>query len=867
MFTRILTSRLPLIVYNPSKVFSLNFFKAVFNAGGLPVFDTEFLSHYEIVEGIKALISADILFGLRLVNPNLELIYDIKELNAARLESIVISLDNTISQGSINDYDKADDNSSVRDKVFEPVKSINKNFPHSKIILEVREININDLIKAINPHALILRGNEASGRVSNYSSFILMQWYLKNSDLPVFIHGGVGRNTASGMFAAGVSGVVLDSQVWLADESPLSENFRNLLSSLDESDSIEITTDSRNIFRVFAKLGTKIAKELKEKAILISANGVDDNLDEKLDNKLINDNLIETASNTAKSNSTKENCAALIYKEIGEHITPLDKSDAPAVQSLFFIGQDGFFAKNFALISSNLKDMISGFFKDIGDQLNYVDSFDPMKPDSAMAKEHGTRLPLIQGPMANVSDNADFAAKVLEAGALPFFAVGSLPPALAENMIKRGAEKVPVFGTGLVGIEAFNPAVEKHLEIVRKYKAPFALFAGGIPSQVIELEKAGTKTYLHTPSISMMENAIKGGCTRFIFEGREAGGHVGSLSSLVLWEAAIAKIKERLELDSVESANIIDSKLNSQANTNKNFLSQLSLVFAGGISTCFASCFISGIASCLAAKGVKIGIQVGTAYLFSKEIVETKSIKEQYQTILCEEDETMVIGNSVGLASRTAPTDFAKKMIKREKEMIKKGEKLEDRKRAFEKNNIGSLLIGAKGFLPDFKNPGEENYRWFEGEEHKTRGNFLSGDALAFFKDTTTIDKIHGMFFDIPHVVGTDFTPTHLATPDHAASTTLFNVKEKLFSNLNRLEVLSSETKSINDEIAVIGMGCILPDAKNPEELWENILAKRYSIREMEDSRIRKDLYYDPDKTAEDKAYTMLAGYIKDFVF
>ncbi|MBF0411502.1 MAG: SDR family NAD(P)-dependent oxidoreductase [Desulfamplus sp.] len=851
MFTRILTSRLPLIVYNPSKVFSLNFFKAVFNAGGLPVFDTEFLSHYEIIEGIKALISADILFGLRLVDPNLELIYDIKELNAARLDSIVISLDN------INADDKADDNESVRNKVFESVKSINKNFPHSKIILEVREININDRIKAINPHALILRGNEAGGRVSNYSSFILMQWYLKNSDLPVFIHGGVGRNTASGMFSAGVSGVVLDSQVWLAKESPLSENFRTLLSSLDESDSIEITTDSRNIFRVFAKLGTKIAKELKDKAILISANGVDD--------KLIDDNLIESTSNTTKNSNSKENCAALIYKEIGEHITPLDKSDAPAVQSLFFIGQDGFFAKNFALISPNLKDMISEFFKDIGEQLNYVDSFDPMRVDSPMAKEHGTRLPLIQGPMANVSDNPDFAAKVLEAGALPFFAVGSLPPALAENMIKRGAEKVPVFGAGLVGIEAFNPAVEKHLEIVRKYKAPFALFAGGIPSQVIELEKAGTKTYLHTPSISMMENAIKGGCTRFIFEGREAGGHVGSLSSLVLWEAAIAKIKERSASASLNSA---DSTQNGgTADINNNLLSKLSLVFAGGISTCFASCFISGIASCLAAKGVKIGIQVGTAYLFSKEIVETKSIKEQYQTILCEEDETMVIGNSVGLASRTAPTEFAKKMIQKEKEMIKKGEKLEDRKRAFEKNNIGSLLIGSKGFLPDFKNPGEENYRWFEGEEHKTRGNFLSGDALAFFKDTTTIDQIHGMFFDIPHVVGTNFTPTHRVTPEHAASTTLFSVKEKLFSNLNRLEVLSSETKSINDEIAVIGMGCILPDAKNPEELWENILAKRYSIREMEDSRIRKDLYYDPDKTAEDKAYTMLAGYIKDFVF
>ncbi|MBF0210998.1 MAG: KR domain-containing protein, partial [Desulfamplus sp.] len=819
MFTRILNSRLPLIIYNPSKVFSLKFFKAIFNSGALPIFDTEFMSSYEIIEGIKTLINSDTLFGLRLVNPDTALIAQIKELNPKRLDCIVLSTDfnNQTNEQAAN-----------INGVFD---LINKSFVSTKIILEVREININEQIARLNPHALILRGNEAGGKVSNYSSFILMQWYLKNSELPIFIHGGVGRNTASGMFAAGVSGVVLDSQVWLSDESPLSENFKNLLLSLDESDSIEITTDTKNIFRVFAKLGTKIAKVLKEKAILISAKSISDN------------------ENSNSYGDPKENPANLIYKEIGDHITPLDKADAPAIQSLFFIGQDGFFSKNFAFICSSsnsnssnsnnaksctLKEMISGFFKEIGEQLSYVDLFDPMRPNSAMAKDHGTKLPLIQGPMANISDNADFAAQILDAGALPFFAVGSLPPSLAESMLERGSKKVSVFGAGLVGIEAFNPAVEKHLELVRKYKAPFALFAGGIPSQVIELEKGGTKTYLHTPSISMMENAIKSGCTRFIFEGREAGGHVGSLSSLVLWEAAISKLKDKDKLE--DNFNISD----------------LSLVFAGGISTCFASCFISGISSWLAAKGVKIGVQVGTAYLFSKEIVETKSMKEQYQTILCQENETVVIGNSVGLASRTAPTQFARMMVEKEKEMIKRGEKLEDRKKVFEKNNIGSLLIGAKGFLPDFKNPGESNYIWFEGEDHKKRGNFLSGDALAFFKETTTIDSIHRMFFDFESALVAPY---------------LSSVKYKLFSNLNRLEILSSETKSVNDEIAVIGMGCILPDANNPEELWENILSKRYSIREMEDTRIRKDLYYDPNRSAEDKAYTMLAGYIKDFKF
>ncbi|SLM28414.1 putative (Acyl-carrier-protein) S-malonyltransferase [Desulfamplus magnetovallimortis] len=803
MLSRILNSRLPLIIYNPCRVFSLNFFTAVFKAGALPVFDTEFLSRQEIIKGIKELINADILFGLRLVEPeNIEkdsvdnTKATVKGSSTTSVEETSVSSSKEEFQALLNEI--SDFESPNIDTI---VVSINsgftsssssssfefKNFSDTKLVLETRNININHRIDALSPHALILKGNEAGGRVSNYSSFVLMQWYLKNSTLPIFIHGGVGRNTASGMFAAGVSGVVLDSQVWLCDESPLSDNFRKLLSTLDESDSMEISTDSRHVFRVFAKLGTRIAKDLKEKGIVVS---------DKKDGSLI------------------------IYKEIEDNITGMDNSDAAAVQSLFFLGQDGFFAKDFAKLPTDLAGMISQFFKDIGSQLNDVDAFDPMRANSPMAEDHGTRLPLIQGPMANVSDNPDFAVKVFEAGALPFFAVGSLPPVLADNMLKNGSEKVKIFGAGLVGIEAFNPAIEKHLEMVKKYKAPFALFAGGIPSQVIELEKAGTKTYLHTPSISMMENAIKSGCTRFIFEGKEAGGHIGSLSSLVLWDAAIAKLKEK----------------------DDETLSGLSLVFAGGISTCFASHFISGISASLAAKGVKIGIQVGTAYLFAKEIVDTKSIKEQYQTILFEEDETMVIGNSVGLASRTAPTEFARMMIQKEKEMIKQGEKLEVRKKTFEKNNIGSLLIGAKGFLPDFKRMGEEYYTWFEGEEHRKKGNFLVGDSLAFFKSSVTLADIHSNFFDR-------------------------YVKQALFYNLDRLEIFSSNKKSVNDEIAVIGMGCLLPDAHDPESLWENILSKRYSIKEMPDDRIRKDLYYDADKSAEDRAYTMLAGYVDDFLF
>ena len=760
MIRRILNSRLPLMVVTPVKVFDVKYFNAIYTAGALPVFDTEFLSHENILESLDALSQEECCFGVRLADHDNELIQKIKGQHIINLDLIVVPL-------SENDVPADFDN-----------------FSDTKIVLELKDIDINEKIDAIGPHAIVLKGNEAGGKVSRYSSFILMQWYLKNSTLPIFIHGGVGKYTAAGMLAAGVSGLVMDSQFLMTDEAPVSDNFKKLLGMVDESDSTEIIFNEKDIYRVFAKLGTKIVKDLKREAIEFT----DDPQGRKK-----------------------------VYQAVCDNMAQFDDKDTQFIQSLFYLGQDGVFAKNFVKTSTRITDIIPEFFKTIGENLEQIDAHDPVKPGSEFAKDQGTRFPLIQGPMANISDNSDFANKVLEHGALPFFAVGSLPDFLAEKMLKDGSEKVDNFGAGLVGIEAFNPMVHKHLELVKKYKVPYALFAGGIPSQAQELEKAGTKTYLHTPSVSMMENAIKNGCKRFIFEGGEAGGHVGMLSSMVLWEDAIATL------------------------LNKDYdLSELYLVFAGGISTRFASFFISGMTSFIAARGAKIGLQVGTAYLFSDEIVDSKAVKKQYQDIIIRENKTVLIGRTLGLASRTAPTNFARMMVENEYDMIKSKESLEKRKRAFEKNQIGSLLIGAKGFLPDFKNPGEENYTWFEDDEHAQRGNFLVGDSLAFFDRGVTIKQIHDNYFQ---------------------------TKSDLYKNLNILEIFSSPENKINDEIAVVGIGCTLPDANDPDSLWENILTKKYSISEMPKERFDRDLYYDPDRSAEDKTYTILAGHADQFKF
>lgn len=65
MLKRILKSKLPIIAYNPIKTFCLKYSKALFNAGALPVLDTEFMKRDEAVNYIKDLSLSDILFGVR----------------------------------------------------------------------------------------------------------------------------------------------------------------------------------------------------------------------------------------------------------------------------------------------------------------------------------------------------------------------------------------------------------------------------------------------------------------------------------------------------------------------------------------------------------------------------------------------------------------------------------------------------------------------------------------------------------------------------------------------------------------------------------------------------------------------------------
>ena len=80
--------------------------------------------------------------------------------------------------------------------------------------------------------------------------------------------------------------------------------------------------------------------------------------------------------------------------------------------------------------------------------------------------------------------------------------------------------------------------------------------------------------------------------------------------------------------------------------------------------------------------------------------------------------------------------------------------------------------------------------------------------------------------------------------------------------NDNRLGSRLQETP-----IAVIGMACLFPEARNAREFWDNIVHKRDSITDVPSNRWDVNDYYDPDPKAPDKTYCKRGGFLPEIDF
>ena len=85
---------------------------------------------------------------------------------------------------------------------------------------------------------VIVKGNEAGGRVGTETTYILLQRLHNSLSIPYWIQGGMGPDTFPAVVLAGAAGCVLVEQLWLAQETPFGRVERQELSRLDGSESM-----------------------------------------------------------------------------------------------------------------------------------------------------------------------------------------------------------------------------------------------------------------------------------------------------------------------------------------------------------------------------------------------------------------------------------------------------------------------------------------------------------------------------------------------------------------------------------------------------------------------------------------------------
>lgn len=637
-------------------------------------------------------------------------------------------------------------------------------------------------------HGIVAKGNEAGGRVGEETSFVLLQRILASTRLPVWVQGGIGLHTAAACYAAGASGAVLDNQLWLTRESSLPETVKSAITHMDGSETVFLGGELDEAYRVYSRPGRLGLEELRKS--IKSLRESPEPREEKL-----------------------QSWRRAVEERIGWS----------ADGHVWLLGQDAAFASSLAQQFHTVQGVLVGMIEAVAVHLSAAQKMKPLDEGSPLAVSHGTRYPIIQGPMTRVSDTAKFADAVAASGGLPFLALALMRAPEVDRLLRETSQVLGDKPWG-VGILGFVPAElrQEQLDVVRKYRPPFALIAGGRPDQSKALEQDGIVTYLHVPSPGLLRIFLENGARHFVFEGRECGGHVGPRSSFVLWETMIR------ELESLPH----------------NELAKCHVLFAGGIHDGLSGSMVATMVAPLAERGLKVGALLGTAYLFTKEAVDAGAIVRGFQREALRCNRTVLLETGPGHAIRCVPTPYVDFFEQQKRHFEASATAPEEARIALEMLNVGRLRVASKGITRpprDQENASVDGFVKLSQSEQRHDGMYMIGQVAALHHEVCTIQQLH-------HDVAVNSTERLLRLPEMQWSG-------------------KAASRSSSCDVAVVGMACVLPKAGDVRTYWENILGKVDAITEVPAERWDWRKYYDPDPAAPDKSYSKWGGFLDDVPF
>ena len=155
----------------------------------------------------------------------------------------------------------------------------------------------------------------------------------------------------------------------------------------------------------------------------------------------------------------------------------------------------------------------------------------------------GCRYVVMGGAMSWVSER-HLVAAISEAGGFGVLACGSLSPDQLHDEIEgtRALTSKP-FGVNLI---VMHPRIEDLVELCVRTRVSHVVLAGGFPPgwAIKRIKDGGGNVLCFAPSEGMARRFIRSGVDALIIEGAEAGGHVGPVSTAVLAQEILPKVRD-----------------------------------------------------------------------------------------------------------------------------------------------------------------------------------------------------------------------------------------------------------------------------------------------------------------------------------
>ncbi|KYZ77804.1 2-nitropropane dioxygenase [Anaerosporomusa subterranea] len=240
--------------------------------------------------------------------------------------------------------------------------------------------------------------------------------------------------------------------------------------------------------------------------------------------------------------------------------------------------------------------------------------------ETKITKLLGIKYPIIQGAMAWVSE-ANLTAAVSNAGGAGVIATGGRTTDWVRDEIRKTKTLTnKPFG---VNVMLMAPNKDEVVEVICQEKVAFVTLGAGNPVPFFDaFHKAGIKAIPVVPSVKLAKRVEAAGADAMVIEGMEAGGHIGTLTTMALLTNVIPEVS-------------------------------IPVIAAGGI--------VDGRGMAAALLMGASGVQMGSRFLLAEECTVHMNAKQRI--IAASDTESVVTGYSRGHGVRGLKSKFTDKFL------------------------------------------------------------------------------------------------------------------------------------------------------------------------------------------------------------